>query len=244
MEPGRHNRGDALTVDLFQPTPYFDANQVAPGIWVGSLPAEQSPIQEFKTRSITHVVRCGVAYIPAEHEDELTYLKLDVMDLPCSDLLSMCKDQDTNTFIETGRKAGGVLVHCQAGVSRSATVAATYLMCSQRICLQEALDIMRKARPCICPNTGFQAQLKSLAEDCNFDLAKYRGAPRPQDHFTADERVARGNEWLAKRQGAHAPEPPSAGIWKPKKINSVMPPADVLAPDPDEQPACSVLIKT
>ncbi|KAK9862168.1 hypothetical protein WJX84_005610 [Apatococcus fuscideae] len=141
MEPGRHNRGDALTVDLFQPTPYFDANQVAPGIWVGSLPAEQSPIQEFKTRSITHVVRCGVAYIPAEHEDELTYLKLD-------------------------------------------------------------------------------------------------------DHFTADERVARGNEWLAKRQGAHAPEPPSAGIWKPKKINSVMPPADVLAPDPDEQPACSVLIKT
>lgn len=159
------------------------------------------------------------------------------MDAPTSDLLSMCRDQDTNAFIEAGRKAGGVLVHCQAGVSRSSTVAATYLMCSQRISLQEALEIMRKARPCICPNTGFQAQLKLLAKSCDFDISSYKSAPKPEDQFSPDERTARGNEWLAKRQGAHVPVAPSTGIWKPKKTNSVMPPADVLAPDTEDQPA-------
>lgn len=178
------------------------------------------------------------------HEDELTYLKLDVMDVPTSDLLGMCKDRDTNSFIDAGRKAGGVLVHCQAGISRSATVAATYLMCSQQIPMKEALGVLQRARPCIGPNPGFQAQLKVLEKDCNYDISKYKGAPKPQDHLTAEERTARGNEWLAKRRSANVPEAPSAGIWKPKKTNPVMPPADVLAPDSDEQSKCSVLIKT
>ena len=56
-----------------------------------------------------------ICVLQRRHEDTLAYLKLDVVDLPSSDILSLCRDNDTNTFIENARKAGGVLVHCQAG---------------------------------------------------------------------------------------------------------------------------------
>ncbi len=50
--------------------------QVAPGLWVGALPAEQSPIEEFHKRKITHVLRCGLLYIPARRAWETENAKL------------------------------------------------------------------------------------------------------------------------------------------------------------------------
>ncbi|KAK9864391.1 hypothetical protein WJX84_007101 [Apatococcus fuscideae] len=213
---------------------YPSGSQVSPGLWVGSLPAEQCPLEELQKRSITHVLRCGLLYVPAKHEDTLAYLKLDVVDLPSSDILSLCRDNDTNTFIENARKAGGVLVHCQAGVSRSATVATAYLMCSQHIGSEKALRLIQASRPCVGPNIGFRAQLKALEEECNCDIAKYTGAPGADEHFTPAERAARGREWLNKRSGVDVPKPLPTGVWKPKRISPVLPPAEVLAPDANE----------
>ncbi|KAF8583306.1 hypothetical protein K439DRAFT_1412331 [Ramaria rubella] len=57
------------------------------------------------------------------------------------------------------KKGRGVLVHCQAGMSRSATIVAAYIMYTQSIDTQAALDLIRKARPVIQPNDGFVTQL-------------------------------------------------------------------------------------
>jgi hypothetical protein len=54
---------------------------------------------------------------------------------------------------------GGVYVHCYAGVSRSATLVIAYLMCHRGLSLIEAMRRVRRARPVICPNTGFMEQL-------------------------------------------------------------------------------------
>lgn len=59
LKPCQSHKSQATRIDL-------QAAQVAPGIWVGALIAEQSPIEEFRTRSITHVLRCGNSYIPPE----------------------------------------------------------------------------------------------------------------------------------------------------------------------------------
>ena len=44
-------------------------------------------------------------------------------------------------------RAGGVLVHCQAGMSRSATVVAAYLMQALELDPMDAIAMLREKRP-------------------------------------------------------------------------------------------------
>lgn len=65
------------------------------------------------------------------------------------------------TFIQAELDKGrGVLVHCQAGMSRSVTIVAAYLMYTQNIDPTAALEIIRNARPNVEPNPGFLLQLE------------------------------------------------------------------------------------
>lgn len=56
-------------------------------------------------------------------------------------------------------KPGSVLVHCQAGVSRSATVVAAYLMRAMDVDPVEAVEIIRRVRPQVDPSEAFWHQL-------------------------------------------------------------------------------------
>jgi len=53
-----------------------------------------------------------------------------------------------------------VLVHCLAGMSRSATVVVAYLLATTSMNTQEAISFVRSRRPIIQPNYGFEKQLK------------------------------------------------------------------------------------
>jgi len=53
-------------------------------------------------------------------------------------------------------KGGGVLVHCYAGVSRSATCTIAYLMQEREMSFEDAFSFVSKQRPVIFPNMGFQ----------------------------------------------------------------------------------------
>jgi predicted protein tyrosine phosphatase len=55
-----------------------------------------------------------------------------------------------------------VLVHCMAGISRSATIVAAHLMMDRNIGVKEALEVVRTSRECIGPNMGFRRQLAEL----------------------------------------------------------------------------------
>jgi len=52
-----------------------------------------------------------------------------------------------------------ILVHCMAGMSRSATLLANYLMRKYKINAFTALDLIKKRRPIVRPNSGFIRQL-------------------------------------------------------------------------------------
>ena len=55
---------------------------------------------------------------------------------------------------------GNVLVHCRAGISRSATLVLAFLMKSRRWRMKRALEHLRACRPIVKPNEGFMEQLK------------------------------------------------------------------------------------
>jgi len=54
-----------------------------------------------------------------------------------------------------------VLVHCQAGISRSATACLAYLMKEKNMSLDRSFNELRKRRECVSPNFAFLGQLKS-----------------------------------------------------------------------------------
>ncbi|XP_020595690.1 dual specificity protein phosphatase 12 [Phalaenopsis equestris] len=88
----------------------------------------------------------------------------DTEDENLLDYLDICLD-----FIDQGRKDGAVLVHCFAGVSRSAAIITAYLMRSEQRSQEDALDSLRKCCEFVCPNDGFLEQLK-LFEEMGFKV--------------------------------------------------------------------------
>jgi len=62
-------------------------------------------------------------------------------------------------FIERNRKYTSVLVHCFAGVSRSASICIAYMMKKLGWNLEKALWHLKKCRRLINPNVGFIRKL-------------------------------------------------------------------------------------
>lgn len=71
---------------------------------------------------------------------------------------SLKRSPDIDTVAQPG-KPGGVLVHCQAGMSRSASIVAAYLMSQYDLDPMEAMAMIREKRPVVEPSATFWHQL-------------------------------------------------------------------------------------
>lgn len=112
-----------------------------------------------RRHKVSHVL--NVAYGVANlFPDQLTYKTLQILDLPETDITSYLGE--CGAFIDQAREQGGVvLVHCNAGVSRSSSVVIGYLMQKEGLPFEEAFSQVKAARPSIRPNPGFHRQLQS-----------------------------------------------------------------------------------
>uniref|UniRef100_A0A4X2KYT2 Dual specificity phosphatase 4 n=1 Tax=Vombatus ursinus TaxID=29139 RepID=A0A4X2KYT2_VOMUR len=67
---------------------------------------------------------------------------------------------DAIEFIDSVQAGQGrVLVHCQAGISRSATICLAYLMMKKKVRLETAFEFVKQRRSVISPNFSFMGQL-------------------------------------------------------------------------------------
>lgn len=109
--------------------------------------------------TVTHILTVA----PMEHYRPPVAAKhtcLNILDLPETDLSQYYSD--AFTFIDDAVASGGrVLVHCNAGVSRSAAITLAYLMKSHTLSYEDAWSLLKAKRPSINPNFGFILQLKN-----------------------------------------------------------------------------------
>jgi len=138
----------------------FNAHEVFPNVFVGDVYAAHNTC-ELKKHNITHVVNvaCGVA--PAFPQD-FTYLQIPLLD--CASEKIQDHFHKTSKFIQEALdNKGRVLIHCLKGVSRSATIAAAYVIKAHSTSPSKAVQMLRQNRPIIKPNSGFMTQLEWYA---------------------------------------------------------------------------------
>lgn len=87
-----------------------------------------------------------------------------------------------SVHIEEGN---AVLVHCQAGISRSATVCIAYLIRYHHLSLVAAHGVVKAAREIICPNAGFLNQLQQWEQKHVVNLYVISSAPPIQSHIAS-----------------------------------------------------------
>ncbi|CAF4843918.1 unnamed protein product [Pieris macdunnoughi] len=106
--------------------------------------------------NIVHVLSLGVD-VNIKGKNKFIYL----LDLPESDVRLVLKESllFMNEAIE---KKENVLVHCNAGVSRTSLVAIAYLMHYENMAFEDSYNLVKSKRPCIRPNDGFVKQLRMM----------------------------------------------------------------------------------
>ena len=147
-------------------------DEICEGLYLGSKDSSYNKEILLSMNIKQIIVCCGCLpahFVPRDHhqtieevptDEHITYLRL-----PVQDNLMECLTpyfEASIEFINEGKEKRqcATLVHCHAGISRSATVVTAYLMKMQSMKYQEAYDFVKSKRKCIFPNSAFRKQLQ------------------------------------------------------------------------------------
>jgi protein-tyrosine phosphatase len=132
------------------------------GLWLGDKGVYDKECPEYKRFQTIVTVLIDEEihrYDVKQYAEKRNWLRIDLEDDERVDIskhfLHVIK------HVDAARNRGDcVLIHCAAGISRSATLMAAYLMWKNRWTAEEALDYIRARRSQIRPNDGFLEQLR------------------------------------------------------------------------------------
>ncbi|KAM6934814.1 dual specificity protein phosphatase 19 [Xenentodon cancila] len=131
---------------------------VKPFLLLGS----QDAAHDFSTlrkHQVSHILNVAFG-VENAFLDLFIYKTVSILDHPDADLLLYI--QECCDFIQQARNEKGVvLVHCNAGVSRAPAVVIGYLMSCDGQSFDDAIALVKSARPASSPNLGFLEQLRN-----------------------------------------------------------------------------------
>ena len=134
-------------------------NQIEENLYLGNLEAarDRDLLQE---KGITHVLSILDTFRYMERFEGFEYMQIEMPDFPNANILQHVPQ--ALSFISNSLKQGKILVHCAAGVSRSASIVIAYIMVKNEYNFNTAKDFVKSKRSCIWPNPGFQRQISSI----------------------------------------------------------------------------------
>ncbi|XP_036399336.1 dual specificity protein phosphatase 8-like isoform X2 [Megalops cyprinoides] len=140
--------------------------------------------------SITYVLNASNTCPKPDFICESHFMRIPVNDNYCEKLLPWL--DKTNDFIDKAKVSNcRVIVHCLAGISRSATIAIAYIMKTMGLTSDDAYRFVKDRRPSISPNFNFLGQLLEFEKGLRLLKALSSGPGKP----------------VAERQEEEEPEP-------------------------------------
>jgi atypical dual specificity phosphatase len=110
-----------------------------------------------RQRGITCIINCTIE-VPNLSLPNVEFINVRIDDSPYA-LIGRFFDECADKIEQHRLVGGNVLVHCMAGVSRSASIIIAYLVRYREMSLRDAYMLVRGKRSIIRPNVGFWKQL-------------------------------------------------------------------------------------
>ena len=156
------------------PTPdttvYNQIAQLTPNLFLSSATAlTPQALSKYNISLIINVTK----ELPLLPVDGAKTLRINIEDRSSEDLFPYF--ESVSSLVREHERSGGlVVIHCVAGVSRSAALCLAFLVkyyCS----LSEAWNYVKTIRPWVNPNTGFWTQLESWEQLVKMEKERRRG---------------------------------------------------------------------
>ncbi len=137
-------------------------SEISEALWLGARPTIED-LPALRDAGITHVVSCleGSARV-AFLEERVQTLFLPMRDGIRQDITSAFPEFFAFAAEAQAEPGAKVFVHCEVGVSRSATLVLALRMQTRGARFLEAFEAVRARRTKILPNIGFASQLQRL----------------------------------------------------------------------------------
>lgn len=149
-------------------------SEITPNLLVGRLPTPEG-VAQLQGRGVTHVVSCVQ---PGKRSDvEFLEHHFDHLFLPAHDEMRQDMRKTFDQFFAHVDEARindpvmKVLVHCEVGVSRSASLAIALVMRDQGLSFLDGYALVRSKRIQALPNIAFASQLQHLEHELRPELA-------------------------------------------------------------------------
>nr|CDQ02921.1 Bm3606, isoform a [Brugia malayi] len=150
---------------------YAKLSQIVPGLFIcGISELNQHNIER---NGITMIINATDEVPNLKTLGNILRIKLWINDTPETDIylhLEAVSDQIETVIVD----GGAVLVHCVAGVSRSATICLAFLTKYRCRSLRDAYFLMVSKRPLVRPNIGFWRQLIQFEQEIKHAPASVR----------------------------------------------------------------------